>query len=104
MNLGAIHKRIVTPLPTRRNDTQFGGPFRVQGTVAIAGTPDVPVSRMVGLFDKRTKRIVRSAWSDPTTGAYTFNYVAYGPWTVISWDHTGEYNAVPADNIFGEAM
>lgn len=88
---------------TAKFDTQYGGKFKVTGTAKVSGTPDIPVRRMVGLFDERSKRIVRSVWSD-AVGNYAFYNVAYGPWSVISWDHTLEYNAVIAANRFGDAM
>lgn len=76
-----------------------GGDFYVEGTVKVDGTPDFPVRRKVRLFCTTTGRHVRETWSDETTGLYRFDYVRQGPWTVISHDHTGNYNAVVADNI-----
>ena len=73
------------------------------GSTAVAGTPDVPVSRRVGLFDRKSRRIAKETVSD-AAGNYAFNNVASGPWFVVSFDHTGEYNAVIADNIYGEPM
>ena len=86
-----------------KNDVVNGGRFRVIGTTAIASTPDVPVSRLVILFDTATKRPIRSVIGSPT-GVYEFRYVRRGPFLVIGFDHTGEYNAVVADNIFGGPM
>ncbi|MFN4325247.1 MAG: hypothetical protein ACK4FP_05105 [Azonexus sp.] len=89
---------------TTVKDTQDGGTFKVQGTVAIDATPDIPVKRKVRLFCLQSGRLVREAWSDPVTGAYRFEYVRQGPWLVVSHDYTGSYNAVVADNILGESM
>ena len=86
-----------------RRDMIYGGNRHVPGTVAVAGTPDVPVAREVVLFDVRTKRPIRALISAPS-GEYDFQNVAPGPWFVVSYDHTGEYNAVIADNIMGEPM
>lgn len=85
------------------SDREYGGVYRVTGTTAVAGTPDVPVARLVALMAERSKRVVRSQFSAPN-GAYSFDNVAYGPWTIISWDHTGEYNAVIASGRCGDPM
>lgn len=87
----------------KTQNIRWGGLFRVPGTTAVAGTPDVPVSRIVGLFDRKSQRIAMETMSDPA-GNYEFANVSYGPWFVASFDHTGEYNAVIADNIYGEPM
>jgi len=81
----------------------FGGLYSVPGTVAVAGTPDAPVARKVRLVDLRSGRLVQETRSDQA-GNYSFDYVTRGPWTVLAHDHTGEYNAVVADNIIGEPM
>ena len=99
----SVHKNGVFSSNSVKIDTQFGGKFKVVGSTAVSGSPDVPVARLVGLFDERSKRIVRSVWSDEA-GNYAFYNVAYGPWSVVSWDHTNEYNAVIAANISGEPM
>lgn len=87
----------------RLYDTRFGGMFRVLGTTAVAGTPDVPVSRLTLLVDKRTKLTAKMKMSNPD-GSYAFERVGPGPWVVLAFDHTGEYNAVVADNIIGTPM
>lgn len=79
------------------------GLFKVAGTVAVAGTPDVPVSREVRLSRAKGGRLALSLFSD-IAGNYQFSFVGRGPWVVTAHDHTGEYNAVIADNIFGEPM
>jgi len=44
--------------------------------------------------------IIRTTWSDATTGAYSFNYVATGKaYTVITYDYMDAYRAVIADNL-----
>lgn len=84
-------------------DKRFSGMFLVRGTTAVAGQPDVPVSRLTLLIDKLTKLPVRKKMSS-ADGTYRFDCVRYGPWAVVAFDHTGEYNAVIADNIYGEPM
>lgn len=85
------------------NDVEDQGRFSVHGTVAIASTPDVPVSRRVRLFCKASGRLVRETWSD-AAGNYVFHNVRVGPWLIVSHDHMNTYNAVIADNISGEPM
>lgn len=82
----------------------FSGLFRVDGTVKVAGSPDVPIRRKVCLVEKKSRRIANETWSDAASGAYTFSSVKQGPWVVLAFDHTGEYNAVVADNISGTLM
>lgn len=78
----------------------FSGTYRIDGTTAVAGAPDVPVSREVNIFFKKSGRLARKGWSD-AAGNYQFLMVGEGPWFVTTHDHTGEYNAVIADNIYG---
>ena len=85
-------------------DPVDGGSCRVYGTVAIAGTPDLPVERVVYLVEYLSKRVVRTTVSDPLSGAYEFRWVHAGPWTVISDDPTGQYNSVIAANLPGEVI
>lgn len=85
-------------------DAHDGGVYKVQGTVAIDSTPDIPVRRKVRLFCLTSGRFVRETWSDPVTGGYLFEYIRQGPWLVVAHDYTGSYNAVVADNILGETM
>lgn len=94
---------VPVPVPLGYFDQQFGGGYFVPGTVAVAGTPDVMVERMVVLFDKATKLPRRAMMSSPD-GVYNFRNVGIGPWFVIGFDHTNEYNAVVSDNITGEPM
>lgn len=86
-----------------KKDMQFGGAYKVPGTTAVAGVPDVMVSRLAVLYDQRSRRPVCSQISS-AAGVYEFRNVAKGPWFVIAFDHTGEYNAVVADNILGTPM
>lgn len=85
-------------------DTRWGGMYSLRGTTKVAGTPDIPVGRRVVLLHERFLRISRAMVSDPLTGEYVFNNISNGPWTVISWDNTGEYNAVIGSNAPSEPM
>ncbi|MBB4845034.1 hypothetical protein HNP55_003580 [Paucibacter oligotrophus] len=92
------------PGRARYGQARYGfdvGPYRIAGTVFIDGTPDVPVSRRVRLFDRQSARMVREGWSDPVTGAYAFENLPAAPdgYFVLSHDHTGVFNAEVKDRI-----
>ena len=61
------------------------------------------VQRRVRLFCRKSGRLVRETWSD-ASGNYTFKQIRSGPWFVLSHDHTGEFNAVVADEIYGSMV
>lgn len=77
------------------------GPYRVPGNVYIDGTPDLPVSRRVRLFDRLTAVCVREVWSDPLTGAYLFDKLPMpgDGYFVVTHDHTNVFNAAIKDRI-----
>lgn len=79
----------------------FSGAGRITGSTKEKGLPsNVPVSRRVLLLDDRTHQVVAQQWSDPATGAYTFDQLSMiRRYTVISYDHEGDYRAVIADAI-----
>ncbi|CAM3306594.1 LamG-like jellyroll fold domain-containing protein [Halomonas lysinitropha] len=57
-----------------------------------------PVSRRVRCFERTTGRIVREGWSN-SAGYYQFDDLDPAKrFTIVAHDHTGEYNAVIADN------
>lgn len=88
-----------------RDLSELGGAGRIAGTVKLDSTPDYPVWRRVRLFDRRDNRLVREAWSDPVTGAYSFEYINPGrTYVVIAYDHTGVFNAEIRDSVTPEAM
>lgn len=76
-----------------------GGPYRVAGDVAIDGSPATPVQRRVRLLERKTARLVREVWSDPTTGAFAFERIAMNEYIVLTDDYTRFYNAVVADAV-----
>ncbi len=92
-------------LKTTRDLSDLGGRGRIAGTVKIDSTPDYPAWRRVRLFARRDNRLVREVWSDPVTGAYSFDHVSLTlEFVVIAYDHTGAYNAEIRDAIRAEAM
>lgn len=81
------------------------GRGRVAGTVKEKGTPDAPVYRKVRLIRERDGLLIREAWSNPATGAYSFDYVdELQKFTVLSYDHTGAFRAVVADGQIPELI
>ena len=86
-------------------DFEFGGSGRIAGTVKEDGSPDVPVKRRVRLHREIDGRLIREVWSEPVTGAYSFDHIdATKKYTVITYDYEHDYRAVIADNITPEAM
>ena len=80
-------------------DSAYGGRGRIEGTVKEKGTPDVPVARQVWLIAEVTGTVIRETWSEPN-GSYTFDYIDHRyKYTVVAFDHTGNYRAVVADNL-----
>lgn len=105
---------LVPPLPTSARyanqliaprNMQHGGNGVIYGTVANKGTPNAPVYRRVRLFRDKDGICIREMWSDPVTGAYSFSNVdPLERYTVLSYDHTGNYRAVVGDNLTPEIM
>lgn len=96
-------RRALAPLRTLPPPTPpfFGGKGQITSTVKVHGTSDLPAQRRVGLYSCASRQLVRLTWSDPVTGAYAFSGVATGePFFVVSWDHTGVFDAVVHDRIF----
>ena len=110
----AFHAPFPVPAPTLAgpyrvieagNDREFGGWYKIVGTVHEKGTPNQPVHRRVRLLRERDGHLVAETWSDPTTGAYRFERIngSYR-YTVLAYDHTNAYRAVVADNLAPEPM
>ena len=85
-------------------DLKNAGSYRITGTTKNTGTPPVPVGRLVRLHDQKTGEIVRQVWSDATTGAYSFTGLRLTTYYVVSFDHTGGFGGVIADNLTPEPM
>lgn len=81
------------------------GRGRVAGTVKEKGTPDAPVYRKVRLIREKDGLLIREVWSDPVTGAYSFDFIdELQKFTVLSYDHTGAFRAVVADGQIPELI
>jgi hypothetical protein len=91
---------LVFPAEPMFIDTTWGGSYQVAGTVAESGTPNTPLHRQVFLLRERGLKPIRSTWSDPLTGAYSFDNISGDyQYTVLSYDYARNYRAVVADNI-----
>ena len=103
---GAPSMRVAPrPLARTRDLSDLGGRGRITGLVKNDGNPDYPVWRRVRLFDQRDNRLVAEQWSDPVTGRYSFDYVNEARrYVVVSYDHTGVYNAEVLDAMTPEPM
>lgn len=89
-----------------RGGTEFGGRGRIAGTVKNKADPvDTPVYRRVRLIYDRDGSCLAETWSDPSTGNYVFeNINPTLKYTVLSYDHTGQFRAVAADSLTPETF
>lgn len=96
----------VTAAPPSLLDIYDAGRGRITGTVKEKNTPaNTPLKRRVVLLSMPGSRAIRETWSDPATGEYEFAEIATDrTYTVISYDHTGIYRGVVADNLTPEVM
>jgi hypothetical protein len=87
-------------------DAYHGGQGIIYGTVKEQHAPaDTPWRRRVLLIDECSRLTVRETWSDTATGAYEFRGIREGvKYTVLSYDHTGQYGAAVGDNITPEII
>ena len=91
-------------------DIYRGGAGFVAGTVKERpkGAPEgseVPVWRRVRLYDERSGNCLGETWSDITTGVYRFDCIDMGRiYTVLSYDHNGNFVAVAASGLVPERM
>ena len=106
---GALQKMACAPGILIR-DIYRGGAGFVAGTVKERpkGAPEgseVPVWRRVRLYDERRGACIAETWSDATTGAYRFDCIDMGRiYTVLSYDHNGQFVAVAASGLIPERM
>lgn len=86
-------------------DAIHGGNGRVSGTTKVKGTPNVPVHRRVRLHRDVDGLMIREQWSNPVTGAYSFDNIntAY-KYTVVTYDYEHNFRAVIADNLTPDLM
>ena len=107
---GGLLQKQALPAQLLTRDVYRGGVGLVVGTVKERpkGAPEgseVPVWRKVRLHDQVTGNPIAETWSDPKTGVYRFEWVDMERvYTVMSYDHTGKFVAVAADNRKAERM
>lgn len=70
--------------------TPFTGNYFIQGSTTTLGAP---LARRVDLYDQRSGLLVRKAFSEED-GAFLFDYIGPGPWTVVGVDQSAEQNSV----------
>ncbi|WP_371435939.1 hypothetical protein [Polaromonas sp.] len=67
-------------------------------------SPKVPVSRRVRLYRDRDGLLIRETWSN-AQGDYEFARIdSTTAYTVLTYDHEGDFRAVVADRVTPEAM
>ena len=101
------HLKVVTGnTPDFKSGVMGTGRGRIAGTVKDKASPtNIPVFRKVRLFRERDGLLMRELWSDPTTGVYSFDFIdELQQFTVLSYDHTGVFQAVVANNLTPELI
>lgn len=96
--------KLLLPVRFPSADIEDGGGYRIAGTVTELG---VAGKYRVRLFDKVSGRLIRETWSDPVTGAYAFERIAYRAqgYIIVAHDHgASPHNAAVADFATPEAM
>lgn len=73
----------------RFRDSHAGANY-IQGTTTALGEP---LSRRVDLYDQKSGQLVRQTFSK-ADGAFLFDYIGPGPWTVVGVDVSAEQNSV----------
>lgn len=74
-----------------------GGAYSISGIITERG---VPGKYRVQLFDQLTSKLIRQTWSDPTTGAYSFDYLNDTVRYLVAFDHTSPIRvAAVQDNV-----
>jgi len=87
-------------------DLQFGGSGRIWGTTKIKGapgSPDAPTKSRVVLLHQRSKLPVREVWSDPITGAFSFEGIdTTQEFLTLAEDAAGNFRPVAASRLAPE--
>ena len=78
-------------------DVIDGGSYSISGIITERG---VVGKYRVQLFDQLISKLIRQTWSDPTTGAYSFDYLNDTVRYIIAFDHTSPIRvAAVQDNV-----
>ena len=96
----------VSRVDLRMGETVSGGDGRVTGVVRTKGSPtNPPIRALVRLYRDFDGAFVGQTWSDATTGAYTFNWVAMGyRYTAVAYHTEHQLRAAAADNLTPERI
>lgn len=87
-----IHRTARVRVPATHDLGEFGGSYRIHGTVKRAPSPGTPVAKRVRLLSLRDWQAIREVWSDAITGAYAFDWIAANkPYIIVVVDDTGIY-------------
>lgn len=82
----------------------YAGRGYIAATVAIKGTPNTPVTRRVRLHEQKSGNFVAETWSN-SSGSYAFTGIdPSNTYYAVSFDHTGAYQGVVADNLVPTVM
>ena len=96
--INSLTPQTVLPTPVVFTYDPDSGAATLTGTVTNIG--GIPVRRRVQLIEERSGRVIREVWSDAATGVYVFSEIRpQVKYTVVSYDHTGLFRAVIADNL-----
>jgi hypothetical protein len=81
------------------------GTGTIYGTVKIKGAPNYPVSRKVRIIEESDSRLVNEMYSSSFNGEYEFgNLDQSKSYTLITYDHTGVYNAAVASGMYARNL
>lgn len=98
-------REFVPAIGSAIRDMAWGGKGQVSGTVKVKGSPNFPKYARTRLFNEIDGTMIREQWSNPLTGAYSFDNVDERlRYTVVAYDHDHNFRAVVADNLTPSLM
>lgn len=91
--------------PLKLLDAEFGGNYRIYGTVSRKGSPaNTPLKCRLRLHRSRDGMLVRETWGQPD-GRYEFTEISGRyEYDVIAWDHELQDFSAVANNQLAEVM
>lgn len=84
--------------PARR--TPYTGTYYLAGSTTTLGDP---IARRVDLVEQKSGLLVATLHTD-STGVFSFEEIAYGPWTVVGVDNSLEQNSVIYAHVVPDPM
>ena len=76
------------------------GAYFIQGTTTALGEP---LARRVDLYEQKSGLLARKTFSKED-GAFRFDYIGPGPWTVVGVDQSAEQNSVIFAHVIASPM